>query len=93
MAPLRYAAKFDPFLSLDCARVDGAGVQFCHLATLSLPSLLPVLPSTNRQSDVSNYGEARGHNGASRTRAGGVASRVYIRAPYSSTTFVRFGAL
>ena len=23
MAPLRYAAKFDPFLSLDCARVEG----------------------------------------------------------------------
>ena len=23
MAPLRYAAKFDPFLSLDCARVSG----------------------------------------------------------------------
>ena len=22
MAPLRYAAKFDPFLSLDCARVE-----------------------------------------------------------------------
>ena len=22
MAPLRYAAKLDPFLSLDCARVD-----------------------------------------------------------------------
>ena len=27
MAPLHYAAKFDPFLSLDCARVEGAGVQ------------------------------------------------------------------
>ena len=25
MAPLRYAAKFDPFLSLDCARVEGVG--------------------------------------------------------------------
>ena len=25
MAPLRYAAKFDPFLSLDCARVEGGG--------------------------------------------------------------------
>ena len=23
MAPLHYAAKFDPFLSLDCARVEG----------------------------------------------------------------------
>ena len=30
MDPLRYAAKFDPFLSLDCARVEGA----IHLATL-----------------------------------------------------------
>ena len=25
MAPLRYAAKFDPFLSLDCARVESVG--------------------------------------------------------------------
>ena len=41
MAPLRYAAKFDPFLSLDCGRVEGVGAQgkegikFCHLATLA----------------------------------------------------------
>ena len=27
MAPLRYAAKFDPCLSLDCARVEGVGAQ------------------------------------------------------------------
>ena len=27
MAPLCYAAKFDPFLSLDCARVEGVGAQ------------------------------------------------------------------
>ena len=27
MAPLRYAAKFDLFLSLDCARVEGVGAQ------------------------------------------------------------------
>ena len=27
MAPLRYAAKFDPFLSLDCARVEVVGAQ------------------------------------------------------------------
>ena len=27
MAPLRYAAKFDPFLSLDCAGVEGVGAQ------------------------------------------------------------------
>ena len=27
MAPLGYAAKFDPFLSLDCARVDSMGAQ------------------------------------------------------------------
>ena len=26
MAPLRYTSKFDPFLSLDCARVEGGGV-------------------------------------------------------------------
>ena len=25
IAPLRYAAKFDPFLSLDCARVEAVG--------------------------------------------------------------------
>ena len=25
MAPLCYTAKFDPFLSLDCARVEGGG--------------------------------------------------------------------
>ena len=44
MAPLRYAAKFDPFLSLDCAPIPYAlhpgaiqrkeGIKFCHLATL-----------------------------------------------------------
>ena len=28
MAPLRYAAKFDPFLSMDCARVEGGGSNF-----------------------------------------------------------------
>ena len=44
MVPLRYAAKFDPFLSLDCARVEGAGkgkegIKFCHLATMH-PSLV-----------------------------------------------------
>ena len=27
MAPLRYAAKYDPFRSLDCARVEGVGAQ------------------------------------------------------------------
>ena len=27
MAPLRYAAKFDPFLSLDCARVEAVRAQ------------------------------------------------------------------
>ena len=27
MALLRYAAKYDPFLSLDCARVEGLGAQ------------------------------------------------------------------
>ena len=43
MAPLRWAAKFDPFLSFNCARVEGVGPQskerkgsnFCHLATLA----------------------------------------------------------
>ena len=38
MAPLRYVAKFDPFLSLDCAGVEGmAARKFCHLETLSAP--------------------------------------------------------
>ena len=27
MAPLRSATKFDPFLSLDCAREEGLGAQ------------------------------------------------------------------
>ena len=27
LAPLCYAAKLDPFLSLDCARVEGVGAQ------------------------------------------------------------------
>ena len=44
MAPLRYTAKFDPFLSLDCgapalalelcAIQGNEGIKFCHLATL-----------------------------------------------------------
>ena len=33
MASLRYAAKLDPFLSLDCGRVKGVGAQ-SNLATL-----------------------------------------------------------
>ena len=44
MAPLCYAAKFDPFLSLYCApfafhpgAIQGKeGISFCHLATLTL---------------------------------------------------------
>ena len=45
MAPLRYAAKFDPFLSLDCApqpppwrnlRKGKEGIKFCHLATVAV---------------------------------------------------------
>ena len=42
MAPLGYAAKFEPFLSLDCTppplhfgAIKGKdGIKFCHLATL-----------------------------------------------------------
>ena len=41
MAPLRCAAKFDPFLSLDCApalhpgAIQGKeGIKFCYLATM-----------------------------------------------------------
>ena len=42
MAPLHYAANFDPFLSLDCAPTPSVlaqskekkGSKFCHLATL-----------------------------------------------------------
>ena len=40
MAPLRCAAKFDPFLSLDCARVEGVG----HLATLQSVGFLSDIP-------------------------------------------------
>ena len=32
MAPLRYAAKFDPFLSSE----GNEGIKFCHLATLQV---------------------------------------------------------
>ena len=35
MTPLRYTGKFDPFLSLDCARVEGMEDQ--------------ILPSGNRE--------------------------------------------
>ena len=46
IAPLHYAAKFDPFLSLDCAphalhpsAIQGKeGIKFCHLATMHSPS-------------------------------------------------------
>ena len=34
MAPLCYAAKFDPFLSLDCARVEGMGDQILPYGNL-----------------------------------------------------------
>ena len=48
MAPLRYAAKFDPFLSLDCTPTPSTlaqskerkGSNFCHLAILVLGHLL-----------------------------------------------------
>ena len=41
MAPPCYTAKFDSFLSLDCAFHPGAiqgreGIKFCHLATLQV---------------------------------------------------------
>ena len=41
MAQLRYAAKFDPFLSLDCAPMPSTlaqskeRIKLCHLATLA----------------------------------------------------------
>ena len=43
-------AKFDPFLSLDCARVEGVGrnpIKFYHLATL-LSGCLPFVPDEDR---------------------------------------------
>ena len=47
MAPLHYAAKFDPVLSLDCAptpSIQGKeGIKFCHLATLGAGSYGPDL--------------------------------------------------
>ena len=39
MAPLRYAAKFDPFLSLDCARVEGGGIWQLCIETPPLQSI------------------------------------------------------
>ena len=61
MAPLRFAAKFDPFLSLDCASplplssTPGAiqekeGIKFCHLATLSVSSELAFSSGERRYS-------------------------------------------
>ena len=38
MAPLHCAAIIDPFLSLNCARVEGGGIKFCHLSTMILPA-------------------------------------------------------
>ena len=38
MAPLCYTAKLDPFLSTDCAGVEGGGIKFCYLATLHADS-------------------------------------------------------
>ena len=43
MAPLRCAAKFDPFLSLNCARVEGKGHN---------PRRDQILPSVNLAQDV-----------------------------------------
>ena len=37
MAPLRYTAKLDPFLSLDCTRVDGG----CHNPRKGRDQILP----------------------------------------------------
>ena len=45
MAPLCYAAKFDPLLSLDCARVEGEagsaiqgkeGIKFCSVLSVDI---------------------------------------------------------
>ena len=55
MAPLRYTAKLDPFLSLDCTRVKGGagtiqgkeGVKFYHLATLLAAPPYNDLPSSS----------------------------------------------
>ena len=60
MAPLRYAAKFDPFLYLDCGRVEGVGTQgkegnkFCHLATLRANRMRK--ESRNPITEAVNYG-------------------------------------
>ena len=55
-------AKFDPFLSLDCVRVEGVGggiqgkegIKFCHLATLFLS------PRSSRPPKVFPKGKGRG---------------------------------
>ena len=44
MALLRYAAKFDPFLTLDCARVEGVG-QSKERKGLNFAFWQPCLPT------------------------------------------------
>ena len=34
MAPLRYAAKFDPFLSLDCAGLEGVATRVYEMTEI-----------------------------------------------------------
>ena len=57
MAPLRYAAKFDPFLSLDCARVEGVGAQILPSGNLVSRTVAaaerPASPS-DREEDKEN---------------------------------------
>ena len=63
MAPLRCAAKFDPFLSLE-------GIEFCHLATmnydgscsifpLKVPSIAMVLHSSEHELFLTAPGERK----------------------------------
>ena len=54
MALLHYAAEFDPFLFLDCARVEGVGegIKFCHLATLFVNAAEVVSKSRNEMNQT-----------------------------------------
>ena len=59
MAPLCYAAKFDPFFSLDCARLQGEGRR---------EGRIQILPSGNLAGGVRKEGAAVGGGGPIRRR-------------------------
>ena len=50
MTALRYVAKFNPFLSLDCVGLVGKKVWGCYLATLDVLCVCPTKESEARKS-------------------------------------------